>query len=181
MNLAAFAPAWLTAILIFLLLIAAAEDAWRLRISNWTSLAILLSALVAMALIGPTWALWKNGAIFIGLLVIGTPLFAAGKLGGGDVKLLAVSSLWFDFGGAVRMILAVAIAGGLLALILLALRRLKWSEKVLANAPVLRRRGGIPYGVAIAAGALITIALQSAAPTTEDRIRSLDVNTFSSD
>ena len=180
MNLAAFAPAWLTAILILLLLVAAAEDAWRLRISNWTCLAILLAALLAMVLVGPTWALWKNGALFIGLLVIGTPLFAAGKLGGGDVKLLAVSSLWFDFGGAIRMILAVAIAGGLLALILIALRKVQWSEATLARVPVLRRRGGIPYGVAIAAGALITIALQSAAMP-EDRIRSLDDGTFSSD
>ena len=159
MNLAVLAPQWLAAILFILLLAAAAEDFWRLRISNWTSLAILIAAIAAMAVVGPTLRLWENAVIFIGLLVVGTPLFAAGKLGGGDVKLLAVSGLWFDFGGAIRMILAVAIAGGLLALILLGLRKLNWSEATLARMTVLRRRGGIPYGVAIAAGAMLMVFL----------------------
>lgn len=159
MNLAVFAPQWLATILFILLLAAATEDAWRLRISNWSCLAILIAALIAMAVVGPTWRLWENFAIFAALVGLGTLLFSAGVLGGGDVKLLAVSALWFDFGGAVRMILAVAIAGGLLALILIALRRLPWSDTARDRMPVLRRRGGIPYGVAIAAGALMTAIL----------------------
>ena len=34
-----------------------------------------------MALVGPTPALWQNFVVFVGLLVAGTPLFAAGKMG----------------------------------------------------------------------------------------------------
>ena len=55
-------------------------------------------------------------------------MFAAGKLGGGDVKLLAATGLWFDFHGALWMLICVAISGGILALVVLILRMIGWSE-----------------------------------------------------
>jgi prepilin peptidase CpaA len=58
------------------------------------------------------------------------------------------------------MILAVVLAGGLLALVVLILRAFGWSEEIRRRVVLLRPRGGIPYGVAIAAGALIAMALQ---------------------
>ena len=160
MNLAVEAPQWLALIVAILLLAAAAEDAVRLRISNLIVLLVLIGAIVAAVLIGPELSLWKNLVVFLALLGIGTPMFAAGKLGGGDVKLLAAVGLWFDFAGALWMILAVALAGGLLALLVLILRSFGWSEEIRRRVVLLRPRGGIPYGVAIAAGALITMALQ---------------------
>ena len=160
MNLAADAPQWLALVVAILLLAAAAEDAIRLRISNFIVLLVIVAAVAAALIAGPELALWKNLVVFLGLLAIGTPMFAAGKLGGGDVKLLAAVGLWFDFTGALWMILAVAIAGGLLALVILILRSFGWSEEIRRRVVVLRSRGGIPYGVAIAAGALITMALQ---------------------
>ena len=160
MNLAADAPQWLALIVAILLLAAAAEDAIRLRISNLIVLLVIVAAVVAAVIAGPELALWKNLVVFLGLLAIGTPMFAAGKLGGGDVKLLAAVGLWFDFTGALWMILAVAIAGGLLALVILILRSFGWSEEIRRKVVLLRPGGGIPYGVAIAAGALITMALQ---------------------
>jgi prepilin peptidase CpaA len=159
-NLAAEAPQWLALIVAVLLLAAAIEDAVRLRISNLIVLLVLVAALVAVAIAGPELALWKNLVVFLGLLAIGTPMFAAGKLGGGDVKLLAAVGLWFDFAGALWMILAVVLAGGLLALVVLMLRAFGWSEETRRRVVLLRPRGGIPYGVAIAAGALIAMALQ---------------------
>ena len=83
-----------------------------------------------------------------------------GKLGGGDVKLLAAVGLWFDFSGALGMLIAVALAGGLLALLVLVVRSIGWSEEMRRRVVLLRPGGGIPYGVAIAAGALIAMALQ---------------------
>ena len=160
MNLAAEAPQWLALIVAVLLLAAAIEDAVRLRISNVIVLLVLVAALVAVASAGPELALWKNLIVSLGLLGIGTPMFAAGKLGGGDVKLLAAVGLWFDFAGALWMILAVVLAGGLLALVVLILRAFGWSEEIRRRVVLLRPRGGIPYGVAIAAGALIAMALQ---------------------
>ena len=57
-------------------------------------------------------------------------------------------------------ILAVVLAGGLLALVVLMLRAVGWSEEIRRRVVLLRPRGGIPYGVAIAAGALSAMALQ---------------------
>ena len=160
MNLAAEAPQSLALIVAVLLLAAAIEDAVRLRISNLIVLLVLVAAVVAVVIAGPELELWKNLAVFLALLAIGTPMFAAGKLGGGDVKLLAAVGLWFDFAGALWMILAVVLAGGLLALVVLMLRAVGSSEEIRRRVVLLRPRGGIPYGVAIAAGALIAMALQ---------------------
>ena len=79
-------------------------------------------------------------------------MFAAGKLGGGDVKLLAATGLWFDFHGALWMLICVAISGGILALVVLILRMIGWSENLRTKVVLLRPKAGIPYGVAIAAG-----------------------------
>ena len=160
MNLAAFAPQWLALILAVLLVAAAIEDAIRLRISNITVSLVLVGAVAAAVLAGPEMRLWQNLVVFLGLLLVGMPMFAAGKLGGGDVKLLAAAGLWFDFAGALWMLIAVALAGGVLALLVLVLRAFDWSEQLRERVVLLRPKGGIPYGVAIAAGALIAMAFQ---------------------
>jgi prepilin peptidase CpaA len=159
-NLAAAAPQWLALILLALLVLAAVEDAVRLRISNLIVLLTIVAAVAAAVIGGLQSSLWQNFAVFAFLLLIGTPVFAAGKLGGGDVKLLAAAGLWFDIRGAATMLVAVMLAGGVLAIIVLVLRALSWSEAARRRAVILRPKGGIPYGVAIAAGALIAVALQ---------------------
>ena len=160
MNLAVAAPQWLALVFAILMVAAAAEDAVRLRISNITVLLVLIGAVVAAFVAGPEVRLWQNLVVFLALLAVGTPMFAAGKLGGGDVKLLAAVGLWFDFRDALGMLIAVALAGGLLALLVLVVRSIGWSEEMRRRVVLLRPGGGIPYGVAIAAGALIAMALQ---------------------
>ena len=160
MNLTAEAPQWLALILAILLITAAVEDAVRLRISNVTVGLVLISAITAAILAGPELRLWQNLVVFLALLAVGTPMFAAGKLGGGDVKLLASAGLWFDFAGALWFLIAVALAGGVLALLVLLIRSFNWSEEIRRRVVLLRPGGGIPYGVAIAAGALIAMGLQ---------------------
>ena len=157
MNLIASAPSWLAAIFLILLLVAALEDGWRLRIANRVSAAIVAGAVAGVAVAGPTIELWQNLALFVGLLAVGTVLFARGWMGGGDVKLLAASALWFDLAAGWRLLVAIAIVGGLEALFLIGLRRLPWPASVPQRVLLLRRREGIPYGVAIAlAVALMT-------------------------
>ena len=160
MKLAAEAPLWLALILALLLLAAAAEDAARLRISNITSALILAMGLVAIMVVGPERGVWQNFAVFGGLLAAGLPLFATGKFGGGDVKLLAVTGLWFDFQGGLLMLVTVLLAGGVLALLILALRAFfNWGESARTRVPMLGPGAGLPYGVAIAAGALIATTM----------------------
>ena len=120
-----------------LLVAAAAEDAARLRISNVLCVAILAAAFVTIAIAGPERALWQNVVVFGTLLIVGTALFAAGRLGGGDVKLLAATGLWFDIRGGAVMLVSVLLAGGVLALVILAFRLFHWSDTALGRVRVL--------------------------------------------
>jgi len=157
MNLMASAPDWLIVLFCLTLAIAAAEDAIRLRVSNILVVAVLVEAVVAIFAHGPSFALWQNLALFVGFLIIGTGLFSARVLGGGDVKLLAGVALWVDLAHAVALLAAVFIAGGLLATAMLSSRLLFGRGDGLALRATTRR---VPYAVAIAVGALFLLAVQ---------------------
>jgi prepilin peptidase CpaA len=154
-NLLSAAPSWLAALLYILLVIAAVQDGWRMKISNWISGAIAVGAFVAVALDGPIVGLWQNLTLFVGMLAVGTFLFGRNWMGGGDVKLLAAGALWCDFASGWKMLVAVALAGGLETILILMARKLDWSERTLERVEFLRRHGGIPYGIAIAAGLIL--------------------------
>ena len=147
MNLLLDAPYWAQLLLVLILLVAAAQDVVRRRISNWLCLAVILTAIAAAVALGPTLALWQNALCFALLLALGTPLFAAGWLGGGDVKLLASLGLWANFAVILPLIACILIGGGVLAALSLAVR----------GGRAARRAKGIPYGVAIAVGAAIVL------------------------
>ena len=155
MNLLSAAPSWLAALLYILLVVAAIQDGWRMRISNWISAAIIVGAFVAVALDGPIVGLWQNLLLFAGMLIAGTFMFGRNWMGGGDVKLLAAGALWCDFLSGLQMLVAVALAGGLETILILYARKYDWSEATLDRVEFLRRRGGIPYGIAIAAGLIL--------------------------
>ena len=157
MNLLQLAPLWLVALLAALLIAAAVEDVRRLRISNLTVAAVIATAIAASVLAGPALALWQNLVVFALILAGGTLLFATGKVGGGDVKLFAGVGLWTDLQQALWLVAAVFVAGGLLAIVMIASRMMG-----LRSGPA--SKGGIPYAVAIAAGALLVIAWQRQAP-----------------
>ncbi|WP_051503965.1 A24 family peptidase [Sphingomonas jaspsi] len=157
MNLVALAPHWLVVIMLFLLLAAATEDAWRMQISDSFSVAILLGAGLAILLAGPAWSLWQNMALVLAVLVVGTFLFARGGMGGGDVKLMGAASLWFDWSMGWRMLVAVALAGGLEAILVTLIRLLPWSDGARSRVALRQRQEGLPYGIAIAAGVALSI------------------------
>lgn len=156
MNLPTLVPDWLFWALITLLVLAALQDAVMLKISNYICAAVLLLALVGAAIAGPQVSLWENGLVFVIALVIGTFLFGRGILGGGDVKLFAATVLWFELGASVRFLMWTAIAGGVLAVLIIVGRAVPWPEGLRARVRVLQPKAGIPYGIAIAAGAIIT-------------------------
>ena len=160
MNLAMFAPQWLALSFVILLVVAAIEDAVRLRISNIIVGLVLLGAIVTAFVLGIELRMWQNLALLAVSLAIGTPLFGRGILGGGDVKLLAATFAWFNLSAAPWVLMAVSLSGGVLALLIIALRKVNWSDKTRQRVVLLQRRGPIPYGIAITAGALIAVALQ---------------------
>lgn len=154
MNLLATAPWWLAALLVLCLAAAAIEDARWLRISNLTSVAVLVGALAAMAIAGLSLDLWQNFAVFVALLVLGTVAFGAGLMGGGDVKLFAALGLWVDLRGGFWLVTAIFLAGGVIALVYVLARRIR------RRAGPRKKGQGIPYGIAIAAGAAMLVGLQ---------------------
>lgn len=164
MNLVTSAPLWLAAFLLITLIAAVIEDASRLRISNVTSLAVLVEALAAMAIEGFSANLWQNGVAFACVLAVGTVAFATRLLGGGDVKLLAALALWLDLQHLVWLIAAVFIAGGLVAITYLGIRLVTSGV-----AGVRHKDRRIPYGIAIAAGAVLVFALQRPEVTRSQR------------
>lgn len=83
------------------------------------------------------------------VLVFGFFLFSRGLIGGGDAKLLAAAALWFGFDSLLPFLAATALAGGVLSLAWLAISA---ASIQLGRETALART--VPYGAAIAAGAL---------------------------
>ena len=152
MNLVASAPTWLALLVALLFIAAALEDMWRLEIEDWLSGGVAVAAFVAVAVDGPIVGLWQNLLLFALVLGAGTIMFNRGVMGGGDIKLLAASALWFDLSLGWKMLVAVAIVGGLETLAIMAIRLAPWPDAARINVAALRRGEDIPYGVAIGAG-----------------------------
>ena len=166
MNLLAMSPTWLLWILMALLAAAALQDAVQLKISNIVTGLVLGLAVVAMVVVGPAVSLWQNLAVFLVILAIGTMLFSRGVLGGGDVKLFAAAALWTDLPGSFRLIFAICLAGGLLALLIMFLRVVV-PARARARVKTLQKGAGIPYGIAIAVGTLAVVATSQLSPRAE--------------
>ena len=143
-----------------LLGIAAAFDTWKFVIPNAIAVALVVLFIVT-ALLLPfemTWMEWLSHigaavAVFIG----GAVLYAFNKMGGGDVKLLTAVAFWAGFEYLTELLLYVAIAGGILAIGLIVMRKVIMSagsaSTKLAQIKlprVLLDGEAVPYGLAIA-------------------------------
>lgn len=141
-----------------LVVLAALEDAWRLRISNIISLALIVAFLAAafMSEYRVDWLSHLGAAVL--MFAAGALLFAKGWFGGGDAKLLTAVALWVGLWKLPQFILYVTAAGGLLTIVLLLIRYTISSGAMAERMPkVLRKRGPIPYGIAICAGTLLML------------------------
>jgi prepilin peptidase CpaA len=142
-----------------LVLMAALTDATTFLIPNRVSAALAVAFVPAALLLGLSPAAIGVGLI-VGLaaLLFGIAMFAAGWIGGGDAKLFAAAALWLGWPAVGPLMAWTAIAGGALAVGLLAARKTT-SPILAARGPawvgrLLEPKGDVPYGVAIAFGAL---------------------------
>ena len=132
-----------------ILVVAAVIDVRTFTISNRLNLAVALMAPLYW------WAshlpLWPDAAIQVGIAVAVFAVFAIafyiGMMGGGDVKLAAALALWFSPQSTIKFLVVTSLAGGVLTLGVLALHRARRREG----------RPEVPYGVAIAFGALVIL------------------------
>lgn len=138
------------------LLFAAVNDVRTMTIPNWLSIAYTVLFLPAALYVGLDW----QGigmhylAGLIGLLVC-FALFSVRIFGGGDAKLLPAVLIWIGPGAWMPYVYGVALAGGLLALLILMSRRLLPQTAI----PGFLHRSvvvgpGIPYAIAIGLGAV---------------------------
>lgn len=141
---------------------------WR-RIPNRITVAALLAGAGLAAAVGPGALL--SGSLAAGLtFAVGLALFAAGVLGGGDVKLATAAAMFLGLERLPEAVMLAALAGGVLA-VTEAVRRgilipvLLDSRDVVVSWVTAGRSGqahslssagrvSVPYGVAIALGAV---------------------------
>jgi prepilin peptidase CpaA len=142
-----------------LVILAAVKDLATFTIPNWISAVLALGfAPAALIVHTPLGAIGISFAVALGVLALAAGMFAFGWIGGGDAKLLAAATLWVSWNGLAPFLLYTAIAGGALALGLVALRS-AWIRPFAEAGPAWARRlatpgEAAPYGVAIAVGAL---------------------------
>ena len=141
----------LLAMLAIALLVAAFTDLRSRRIGNWLTGAIALGA--PLFWWATSLALWPDVALQVGVAALTfavlAALFAIRAMGGGDVKLLTALALWIEPMQFVRLILAMALLGGVLTIAFGTWHVMRRQREKLA----------IPYGVAISLAGLWTIYL----------------------
>lgn len=142
-----------------LVIAAALRDLTSYTIPNWISLALIAGfALAAVASGLPLAQVGLHLAIFAAALAAGMAMFALRWIGGGDAKLFAAAALWLGPQAGLTYLIATCIAGGALALTLLSLRSMWLRAFANLGPPWLIRLASpgeaVPYGVAIAVGAL---------------------------
>lgn len=143
----------------FIVTVAAIYDATTLTIPNWISLVLVgLFPIVAVCSGTDFTAVGIHLAIGFGALLAGMILFAFNLIGGGDAKFFAAVSLFVGLSDLASYVVIVVFAGGALALLIVGAKRLDVFG-VSMDWFLARTRNGsvIPYGIAIAFGALMVL------------------------
>lgn len=142
-----------------LMAFAAASDLFTMTISNRVSLA-LVAGFLAVALLGgmSPYDMLMHFAAGTAVLVVTFGCFAFGWIGGGDAKVASAAALWFGFAQLMDYLLYASLFGGALTLLLLQFRQWPLPYALVAQPWLARlhaKDSGIPYGIALAIGALM--------------------------
>ncbi|MFN4210286.1 MAG: prepilin peptidase [Devosia sp.] len=139
---------------------AASSDLLTMRISNKLVLLLVVGfCVVAISINLPLQQFAMHVTCALVVLAVGFVLFALRWIGGGDAKLAAATTLWLGFGLTLPYLVYAALLGGVLTLLILALRnvpltpflaRFRWLERLHD------RKSGVPYGIALALAGLLT-------------------------
>ncbi len=138
---------------------AASSDLLTMTISNRISLALAAGFLLLAVASGMSLATigWHIGAAGL-VLTVAFICFARGWIGGGDAKLAAATTLWFGFKYLPEYLIYASLFGGALTLLLIQFRFLPLPAMLARQHWIARlheRGAGVPYGIALAAAALI--------------------------
>ena len=138
-----------------LCLFAALIDIETLTIPNWLNGWLAFLFVPTAILAAPGWDVVGWHAL-IGAIAFAASvgLFFVGFYGGGDAKFIPAVMLWLGPAGALPFLVAMAMAGGVLTILVVIMRGLVPKGVTPGfGVATFEDRKGIPYGVAIAAGA----------------------------
>ena len=141
-----------------LCVLAAIHDINRLTIPNWLNLMIAGLFIPAAVVSGiPLEIIGGHFVVAALAFVIAFGLFAFRIFGGGDAKMIPAVMLWLGPKAGIPFVFNMALAGGACALLILAVRRMVPAAVLpgFVRAPF-EEDAGVPYGVAIAAGAILS-------------------------
>src|ERR1700684_4314484 len=142
-----------------LMAFAAASDLFTMTISNRVSLALAAGFLVLAVLSGMGfYDILSHVGAGAAVLAVAFSCFAMGWVGGGDAKVAAAAALWFGFGHLLNYLFYASLFGGALTLLLLQFRQWPLPYSFAGQAWLTRlhaKESGIPYGIALAIGALM--------------------------
>lgn len=140
---------------------AAASDLVSMTISNRLCLLLVSSFVICAVTLGFNLPeITQHLAAGALVLTVAFGLFAAGWVGGGDAKLVAVTALWFGFDQLMPYLMTAAVFGGILTFLILSLRarplpapaaNWNWARRLHAA------NEGVPYGIALAFAALLVL------------------------
>ena len=140
-----------------LCLFAALHDINSLTIPNWLNLALAGLFVPAAIFSGlPMEIIFGHVLAGLAAFVIAFGLFAFRIFGGGDAKMIPAVMLWVGPSASLHFVFAMALIGGLCAVIIVLVRNAV--PAAVLPGPIrapFQEKAGVPYGVAIAAGAFI--------------------------
>jgi len=140
------------------LVLAAAYDLTSYTIPNYVSVLLLAGFLLLGLWQGMGFGTFASHvSAGTALLAVGWLMFAFGIVGGGDAKLMAAIGLWTGWPMMPAYVFAFSLAGGVLVLLLLLFRWTPVPDRFLRIAWVAGlhdTNNGVPYGLALAAGAV---------------------------
>ena len=142
-----------------LMAFAAASDLFTMTIPNRISLLLVAGFFVLAGFSGmPLSEIGMHVAAGLTVLVIAFACFAFGWMGGGDAKVAAAAGLWFGFPPLADYLIYASLFGGALTLLMLQFRQWPLPYSLISQEwlqRLHRKDSGIPYGIALALGALM--------------------------
>ncbi len=141
---------------------AAFMDMFSMTISNKISLVLIVTFFSLAGAIGmDLQTIGWHVALALMVLVVGFGLFAAGWVGGGDVKFASSIVLWLGWEYSMGFLAIAGILGGVLTIILLMGRNFilpKSLQKVDWLVRLHKLEDGVPYGIALAPASLLVFS-----------------------
>lgn len=142
-----------------LMVFSAFSDLFTLTIPNRVSVLLVIIFFALAAYLQLPWReLASHVSCGLAMLALTFAMFQFGWIGGGDAKLASASALWLGWGLLLDYGLVASIAGGVLTLIIIELRRRDLPRALLSIgfvAQLAEKANGVPYGIALAIAGLL--------------------------